>query len=316
MPIDFNNPRLDASESMFAQRELEFVQQAAYAKRYPNLQVASGDILPINTSMPAWAEVGVYYMIDMVGAAKVIDNYGQNLPRANVKKTEHTWRAKRFGIAYGFTLDDMKKAAALGIPLEAAEAMAARRAYDELADGIGTDGDDDLGLVGFMGLTNTTSYSVANGAGGSQTFALKTPDEILADMNGIADNIVETTNGVGSADTWLLPLEQFNLIARTRLGDGSDTTILKHFLDVRRSINPGATVKPWWRLSGAGSGPSDRMVCYRRDPEVVEWYVPEMFNQLAPDVRNGGMETVINCTGKIGSVVSRYPFEISFGDGI
>ena len=56
----------------------------AYEVRYPELKAT--EVIPLDTSMPSWAEVGVYFMIDMFGSAKAIDNYGQNLPRASVKK--------------------------------------------------------------------------------------------------------------------------------------------------------------------------------------------------------------------------------------
>lgn len=303
---------LDAAESVFAQRELEHVEKQVYETRYPNLQLL--EFVPANTSMPSWAQAGVYYQYDMFGIAKFIDAYGQGLPRVDVKKTEYTWRAFRAGDAYGYTIDDLKAAAALGMPLDASKAKAARRAFEELLDSTGFSGDSARGLVGFNALTNTVAYTVANGAAGSQTWSTKTPDEIVFDVTDCIGNMIESSSGVAAPDTVLLPIRQYNLIASKRMGDGSDVTILKHLLDTRKAINPAFDIKPWWRLNGAGAAGADRMIVYRRSPEVVEMYVPEPFNAMPPRLEN--LEYVIDCTGKIGSVVCRAPFEVCYADGI
>ena len=303
---------LDAAESAFAQRELEIVDKQVYETRYPNLQLL--DNVPVNTTMPSWAQAGVYYQWDQFGVAKFIDAYGQGLPRVDVKKTEFTWRAFRAGDAYGYTLDEIKAASALGIPLDASKAKAARRAFEELLDTTGFSGDTTRGLVGFNALSNTVSYTVANGAAGTATWSTKTPDEIVFDVTDCIGNMIESSSGVAAPRRVLLPIRQYNLIASKRMGDGSDVTILKHLLDTQKAVNPGFEIKPWWRLNAAGSGSADRMIVYRPDPDVVEIYVPEAFNQMP--VRQQNLEFVVDCTGKIGSVVCRAPFEVCYADGI
>jgi hypothetical protein len=56
------------------------------------------------------------------------------------------------------------------------------------------------------------------------------------------------------------------------------------------------------------------MVCYRKDPNVLELIVPQEFEQFPPQERN--LEVVINCHMRCGGVVCYYPLAISFGDGI
>jgi hypothetical protein len=306
---EFRQLRLDAGESAFFSRQLEHIQAQTYDIKFASLDARK--FIPVNNSVHNGAVEYTYRQYTMYGMAKIISNYADDLPRADVKGEEFTSKIRSLGDSYGYSVQDMRSAMMAQVNLDGKKAEAARRAMEEKLDSIARDGDSSHGLTGFLGLSNTTSYTIPNGASGAATWTSKTPDEIVDDLHGIANNIVSTTKGVERPDTILLPLAQYTLIASKRMGDGDSTTILKHFLSTSPFIK---RVEPWHVLSAAGSGSTARMVCYRKDPNVLELIVPQEFEQFPPQERN--LEVVINCHMRCGGVVCYYPLAISFGDGI
>jgi hypothetical protein len=300
---------VDAAESVMLNRSLEDIAAQTYDVKYPELEARNH--LPVNNRVSPAAQFYVYRQYDRVGMAKIIANYASDLPRADVVRKEFYVPIKSIGDAYGYNIQELRGAAKEGIPLDMKKGEAAFRAVEERFDKIARTGDTEHGLTGFLNLANATSYTVANGAAGSAKFEDKTPDEILRDLNGIVNNIVTTTKNVERPDTLLLPLKQYTLIASKRLGDGSDETILSHFLKTNPYIK---TVAPWYELAAAGAGGTDRMVCYKKDPKNIELIIPQEFEQFPPQMKN--LEVVIPCHARCGGVVAYYPLSVSYGDGI
>jgi hypothetical protein len=120
---------------------------------------------------------------------------------------------------------------------------------------------------------------------------------------------VVDTSEVESPDTLILPLSAKPQV-QARMGDGSDTRILKHFLDNSDTIKQ---VMFSTKLETAGAGSTKRMVCYRRDPEVVRALINEW--EQFPAQQNG-LNIKIDTMARCGGVVARYPLAISYGDGI
>lgn len=299
---------LDASESIFTETQLKEIDTRIFAHKFPDVRFR--DFLPIKY-IAGHKQVYSYKMYTMYAVAKWLANYADDLPRAGVKAVEFFRKVRGFATSYGFSLLELRAAAAEKEDLEDIEAMAARRATEEFFDAVARAGDSSLDLLGLLNQTNTTSYTVPNGVSGETEWINKTPEEILADLNGIVNNIVTTTKEVEKPDTLILPTEQYTLIASRRLGDGSDITILEHFLKVNPYIK---NVASWHHLAGAGAGGTDRMVCYKRDPMNIEMVIGQEFETLPPQQKN--LAILIPCHARTGGVVVRYPLGMSYGDGI
>ena len=97
-------------------------------------------------------------------------------------------------------------------------------------------GDAEYGLTGMLNNASVPASVAPNGGGGTPEWSTKTPDEILADLNGIVDTMIELTKGVEVPDTILLPVAQNQLISSTARGTGTDTTIKKFFMDNKPEI--------------------------------------------------------------------------------
>jgi hypothetical protein len=112
-------------------------------------------------------------------------------------------------------------------------------------------------------------------------------------------------------DTLLLPLEQYNLIANTRMGDGSDKTILKYILETSPVLK---TIDWLTELDGAGASGTDRMMVYSRDDQHLTLEIPQPFEQFEP--QQEGMSFEIPCHAETAGVIVYYPLAVAYGDGI
>lgn len=301
--------RLDADQTIFFARELEHVKSKTYDVRYADLKART--LIPVSNEAGPAAESITYYQYDQVGLAKIIGSYAKDLPRADVRAKKFTSPVESLGTSYGYSLQDVRAAAAAGKPLEQRKANAARRAIEQQINTIALFGNDDYNLPGFLNNANVPETTAPNGAGGSALWANKTPDEILKDLHDTVNGIVEDTKGAEVPTTILLPLAQFTLIASKRLGNGSDITILKHFLETSPFVKEVDWVN---ELKGAGTGDVDVMVVYKRDPDALTLEIPQDFEQLP--VQEKGLEYEVPCHARIGGTVIYYPLSVAKLEGI
>ncbi len=303
-----NQLQLDASESIFTENQLKELDTRLFERKFPEIRFR--DFLPIKHVANHVAKY-TYKMYTMYGVAKWISDYANDMPRVGVKAEEFDRNIKGFGDSFGWSMQEMRAAAATKEPLDEMEAMAARRAVEEFFDSVSRTGDSSLGLLGLLNQTNTTAYVVPNGVSGSALWKNKTPDEVVADLHGIVNNIVKSTKEIEKPDTLLLPTEQYTDIATRKMSIYDATPILDHFLKSSPYIK---NVASWHHLAGAGSGNTDRMVVYKRDPMNLEMIIGQEFETLPPQLK--GMGILINCHARTGGVIVRYPLGVSYGDGI
>lgn len=302
--------RLDADESVFLQRQLDYIKQQTFDIKYAELK--SRKLIPVSSEADPGAENIFYRAYDQSGIAKIVANYADDLPVSDVTGKEYSAKVKTLAASYGWNFQEMRAAAYGNVPLEQRRANAARRAIAQLENKIAFFGDTASNLVGLFNTSGVTSVTIPNdGTGSSKLWSSKTPDQIIRDMNLVANTVVSTSLGVEIPDTMLLPLSQYNYVASTARSANSDTTILNYFLQ----NNPYIKQVEWLNeLLGAGAGATDRMYAYRRSPEVLTMEVPSDFEQLDMQFRN--LKYVVPCVERFAGVLVYYPLAIAFGDGI
>lgn len=312
----FRFDQMDAAESVFFSRQLEKIRSGSYDTKFAEFQ--GRKFVPVDNSVDPSEEVITYRQFTEVGYAEWAKDLGRG-PRVDLYGTEFSTYVRQVKAAYGYGMDEARKAQRMGMDLPSRKATAARRAIEQKLDQAIWTGKPDGSLLGLLNQSNTTSYTVANGQAGTKTWETKSPDEILLDMYNIEAAIINGTLDIEKPDILLLPLSSYQLIASRRLGDGSDTTILRHFLataisvtSVERSYKLESATAAYGETSSAFTG--KRMVCYNRSPEKLVAIIPQEFNQLAPQV--DGFEVVTQCEGKTGGVVMYYPKSLAYGDGI
>ena len=305
---------LDSGETVFFARELEHIKGKSYDVKYADLKARQ--LIPVSSEAGPGAESITYRQYDHLGVAKLISSYANDLPRADVKGKEFTTPIRSLGASYGYNLQEIRAAKMVGKPLEQRRANAAKRAIMQLENSIAFLGDAAHGLGGFISNPNYTVISMAadgnqSGFVNSSLWKAKTPDQILRDMNLIANTPFSVTKGIEMPDTMLMPLDQYTFISSTARSANSDTTILEYFL----KNNPFIKSVDWLNeCKGAGVSGSDIALVYRKDPDALTFEIPQDFEQLP--VQEKGLEFQIPCHSRIGGVLIYYPLSIARGDGI
>lgn len=298
----------DADESALLARQLDFIKSKTYDIKYAELKARK--LIPVSSEADPGAEKIFYRQYDQTGLAKVIANYADDLPRADVKGKEFFAEVKTLADSYGYNYVEMQNAAFAGLPLEQKRSNAARRAIAQLENRIAFFGDTESNLGGFITNPNIGTATIPDPGSGTE-WVNKTSDQILSDMNLVANSVVSGSLGVEIPDTMLLPLEQYNLVSSQARSANSDTTILNYFLQ----NNPYVKQVEWVNeLDGAGTGGADVIMAYRRDPEVLTMEVPQDFQQL--ELQLHGLEYVIPCVERFAGVLIYYPLAIVKGEGI
>lgn len=300
---------LDADESIFLSKQLEYVKTKTYDKKYPELMART--LIPVSFEAGSGAKTISYQQWDTVGMAKIISNYARDLPRIDLKMKEFVANVRSLGDAYGYSIQDIRAARMAGVSLETRKANAAKQAIMILEDDIAVDGDADHGLQGLLSHPNVPDVSIpADGTGSSALWSEKDAEKIIRDMNLLVNSIVDGTNGVESPDTFAMPLAQYTLIATMKVAD-TGKTILKWFLETSPYIK---NIFTWTKLKGKGTGGTDMILAYRRDPDKLTLEIPQDFEQFP--VQEKGLEFEVNCHERCGGVIIYYPLSLAKADGI
>lgn len=308
-----NALRLDASESVWFKRQLEFVDKTMYETIYP--ENVARLLIPTQQGIPDWARVYTWRMFSKFGGAKIIASNADDLPRSDASGAEESKIIKPVGASHGWDIFEIKQAAATGMPLDALRASASRFSIETEVDRILALGDSKHNLDGLLSLSGTQTQAPGSKTGGGLTWANATPAEMAADIAlGIA-KVVGAMQGAGGPIfrkfVITIPYAQYLLIAQNKFSSSSDVTILRWLTESNPFIEE---IVPWHHCAGAGSGGTDRMAIYPRNPLVIAGIVPMEFTTEPPEKRN--LEYVVNCIATCGGVVVRYSVAVCYVDGI
>lgn len=302
------NMRLDAGETAALARQLEHIYAQTYDVKYAELKARR--FIPIDTSVDAGAEFFTYRQWDMFGMAELISNYADDLPRVDALAKEFAAPIKSLGASYGFSIQDMRRAAMSGSQLDARRARAARRAHEQSFDEIMAVGNADAGIGGF---TNNTNVPIVAPITGTWVASAATPLQMIADLNTLVNSIIIATLETFIPNTLLLSNISFQRINSTPMsttGD-ADKTVLRFFLD----NNPYITdVDQWNKLNSAGAANASRAIAYMRSDEVLAGVEPQPFEQFPPQAKN--LEFVIPTHSRIGGVRIQYPLAVAYMDDL
>ena len=116
--------RLDAAESVWFQRALEFID----TQNYEHLEPANlaRTYVPTQPGVPEWALTYTWRMFQKFGEAKIIGNASTDLPRADADGAEQSKVVKLIGAAYGWDFREIKASAKTGTRLDEMKSMGAQ----------------------------------------------------------------------------------------------------------------------------------------------------------------------------------------------
>lgn len=299
----------------FAQKQTSHIEAGVYALRYPELDYAS--LVPVDTSAGEFSKSVTYYSMDGAGAAKWLNGNGKDVPVVGLQMEQHETAIHTAGIGYSYGFEEVNQARLLGIALDGEKARIARRAYEEMVYDVAFNGDTDKGFEGLYDYTGVpTATAAADGTSSGTTFASKTPDLIVRDINAILTGIVTATKETEMADTLILPTERLQYIASQRMTD-TGLSILEYIQ--RANVYTAQTGQPLTirgkrGLLTKGGSSSARMIAYRRAPDVLKMHIP-MVHRFFP-IQIDGFQFTVPGMFRLGGLDIRLPKAVSYVDGI
>lgn len=294
----------------FVIAQTSYVERAVNETVYPDIQYPG--LIPVDMSASPFAKTVTYFSSDKIGAAQWINGNADDVPNAATEMAKHETAVHTAAIGYSYGYEEINHAQMLGMNLTVDYAMAARRAYEEFIDRIVMLGDTDKGFEGLTNSTNVTQTSAVTG-----DWSTASPDQIIADVNAALQLIHTTTNTSIMADTLLLPWSQYNLIASKRLTDTAMTVlsfIMQHNIYTANTGQP-LLIRGLRALDGAGASALDRMLAYRRSPDVLKLHLP-MPHRFLPVFQAGPLRFEVPGVFRMGGLDIRRPKEMVYVDGI
>lgn len=294
----------------FVVNQTSHIETQVYQTRYPNIQYPS--LVPVDTSAHPLAKSVTYYSSDKFGKAGWINGNADDVPIAGTNRAKHETAVYTAGIGYAYGWEEIQQAQMLGINLTADDAMAARRAYEEMVDKVALEGDSEKG---FEGLFDYTGVAINGATTGDWTTA--TGDQILTDINNALMGIHTNTKTVEMADTLILPWIRLNLIATKRLGDTNMTVLdfIRQNNVYTATTGQPLTIRAARGLDARGDSGLPRMVAYRRSPEVLKLHIP-MPHRFMPVHQVSALRWEVPGVFRLGGLDIRLPKAVSYTDGI
>jgi len=239
----------------------------------------------------------------------------------DIAKIPHPLRP--WGLEIKYTILELESAAKLGRPVDVQKYEGLQLKHQMDVDEqvyIGDTTTLDTGLINNTLVTNVGN--VVAGVGGV-TWTLKTPDEILADVNTALTSVWAASAWAVIPGRLLLPPAQFGYISTQKVSLAGNVSILKYLQDNNLLTTTGRgklDILPLKWLIGGGVGGTigtvgtvDRMVVYTKDKKRVRY--PMTLLQRTP-LQYDSIYQKCTYFCRLGSVEVVYPETIGYFDGL
>lgn len=287
--------------------QLTNLEAKVYETLYPD--IIFDQLVPVDTSDPEWIDQVAYMSFNAVTMAKFIAANGRDLPQSDIDANISYIPVGYAGNSYGYSLEELRKAAAMRIPLDATKARITYRGARQFQQQIAFFGDASRNMYGLFNHPNvpldnsTINWNTATGA------------EMVAALNGLLIKVWNQSNTRHVANTLLLPTTIWSIISSKRMDTGTDTTVLEFFR--RNNNSTGVTGQPldiraalWLNTAGAGGVP--RMMAYEKNQDNLTMRMPIPWRSLPPQATALRLE--IPCEFKISGTEFRYPLSAAYRD--
>lgn len=307
--------RRDADETNMLALALEDLRTKVYEAEYPALKARQ--LLNVASDIDTGAESLAYEETDEAGEAEVIGNYSDPVPSVETKGQKKTAVILPIGVGYNYSIQDLRRAAFSGRPLEARKALAARRAFERKIDTMAALGGESVRGIA-TGICNKT---VGTGAGQVRGTAMTaaawdvTPvaADMLTNLNAlVAEYVVDAKEVVPEGLTLAMPTVHYLRAHHTMFTDGKPESVAQRFLANNGFVS---ALVPWNKLLGVdASGTESRFLILPKDSEVAEIVMPQDFEIFGPFPKNLAFEVL--CHGRTAGSLVYMPTKIRYGTGL
>ena len=256
----------------------------------------------------------------LTGGSGVHAGGANGIPMVSANVDKGVYKAHIFAAGLRVLFVDMQKSAQIGRSLEQMLTDGLRLAYDKHMDRNVYTGMDEYGTTGLLNDPEAVETTVAAGALGETTWAKKTPDEILSDVNAAltANWAAAEYDPTALPNHILIPYEQYADILTRKVTELATETILDFLMKNNAAVKNGGSlyIGPTRWCKGAGTGNTDRMAVYCNHSRFVSMdeLVPLSRVMSGPNVAEVCYDTAY--MANISQVQVLYPQTIAYYDGI
>ena len=290
---------LDADETYFFARQLEFVKKRSYDVLYPEFK---GDwICPVSNEADTGTENITYKQYEGVGEASIINNASRDYKNVEIREKEFTQPVRSIGVSIKWTLQELRRDAlkakfgnnSAGKTATQRKTDKAIQAIRQKEERIIAAGDATAGLVGFYNSDKISEIPTgagvnqikADGTGNKADWMTKDADKLIRDFNIIVNYVVNNTKGVHDINTVLLSNEYNTRLATVRIPN-TNTSVLTYLLSVHEG--KGLEIVPYDRVNLAAAGADTGtlteqwIMAYDRSPNTLTQEIPQPLEIFPP----------------------------------
>jgi hypothetical protein len=179
-----------------------------------------------------------------------------------------------------YSIPELESAIKVGRPIDQQKFEGLNLKHQMDIDQLVYIGDSTMGSAGLFNNSNITATTAAAGNQGTTTWATKTPQEILADVNTILQNTWAASGYAVIPDRLLIPPTQYGVLTSQIVSNAGNMSILKFLEENNLAVQRGGQLKilpaKWAIGMGAGGTPQvlntvDRALAYARDSQRVRY---------------------------------------------
>jgi hypothetical protein len=291
--VDLN----DAQQTLaFLAPQLLRVEQGVYMVKYPLADYA--EFMPVDTQGTVWSAGSLFYSGDIAGKPEWFDVAADDMPYADVSRTQFLQENHIAGIGYKWNRGDLERGQQLGVNILADKADAATKTAERFIHRTAMFGDGTKFGTGFVDDPLMTVDAGDSIDGDSDV------DDDIAQVNEALTRVQTDTLETYRADTLAVPTSTYNHMASKRV-DGTGISLLRYLEE--NAVIRGITIKPTRHLETAGSGGSKRMIAYANTPEVHRFHLPGGGHQFFPQWQKGPFSWEVPGIMAIGGYEIRIP---------
>lgn len=301
--VDLN----DAQQTLaFLAPQLLRVEQGTYMMKYPLADYA--EFMPVDTTGTIWSAGSLFYSGDIAGKPEWFDVAADDMPYADVSRTQFLQENHMAGIGYKWNRMDLERGQQLGINPIAEKADASSKTAERFIHKTAMRGD---GLKFTTGFINNPLATTVNAA--QAISAASTPDQDVAVINNAVTSVEANTGETYRANTLALPTSTYNILASKRMTD-TGMSVLGYLQ--ANSVIGALTIKRSRHLETAGAGSTKRLIAYANTSEVHKFHLPGGGHQLFSAWQKGPFSWEVPGLMNIGGYENRIPKAITFVDGV
>lgn len=279
--------------------------------------------IPVKTG-GGWVEATSNLFVDYATTGGngngLIRGQSNNIPVIQANTSKDLFKTFGWSNILKIPFIDQQKMQSIGRSLDSILDTGIRLNYNKSIDLIVYKGVEEEKVYGLVNDPNVLTTTVVNGASGKSTWKDKTPDEILDDINtAITDAWTHSEyDNSGIPNHILINPENYAYIVSRKVSEAGNISILNYLLEnnIAKSQGVDLAIEPSRWCKGAGTGGTNRMVCYVNDESkvLIDIPVPLMRAMTQPSVENIAYMTAY--MANIGQVKFLYYQCVSYSDGI